>query len=164
MNMKTNAKVLCVAVLSILLMHVEKGVAQGRDHDYRREKRTENHYTDRHRHDSFTGREWHGQNRNRYNRMPVYHRPPHHAPAHGYRNNVRYVYYRDYDVYFDCYRGMYIVFTGRNWTYTPHMPVHMHRAPFERIAYVELDYCDDDLPRYIERRRSGGFVSIQARF
>lgn len=151
-------------VILVILMHSETVLAQGRGNSFGREKRHEHSDRERNRYNSYSRNEWRDNDYRRYDRKPVYHRPPHHAPAHGYRKQVRYVYYRDYDVYYDCYRGMYILFTGRNWTYTPHMPVHMYRAPYDRIAYVELEYCDDDLPRYIERRRGGSYVSIQARF
>jgi hypothetical protein len=83
-----------------------------------------------------------------------YHRPPHWAPAHGYYK-PRYVFYRDYNVYYDCFRGMYITFTGRNWVFSHQMPHRMGRVNFDRIYRIDLDYYDDDLPGYVQRRSRG---------
>ncbi len=145
----------------------DKHHKKDRDHYERRDDDRHDHRSNRydnHHYDHYSSREWHGHSRDRYNHRHVYHRPPHWAPAHGYRNNIRYVYYRDYDVYFDCYSGVYITFTGRNWIYSQSIPLHMRHVNFNRIAYVDLDYFDDDLPRYLDRRRSGGYVSVRARF
>ncbi|MDZ7648173.1 MAG: hypothetical protein U5K54_13870 [Cytophagales bacterium] len=47
-------------------------------------------------------------NYHRHNR-PVW------APVYGYRYNTRYIYYRDYNLYYDCHRNVFVVWTGRNW-------------------------------------------------
>lgn len=134
-------------------------------HQYRdNSHRNNDHYSSRDNH-GYSSRDHHGYSNHRYSHGHVYkHRPPHWKHAHGYRNSIRYVYYRDYDVYYDCHRGVYITLSGRNWIYSQHIPSHMHHANFDRIAYVELDYFDDDLGWYLDRRRSGGSVSIHARF
>ena len=146
-----------------------KGNAYGHDkhhkkeYDHRPQRGNDHHVYDRY--DHYSSRESHG-NTHRYGHKQIYHRPPHWAYGHhhGHRNNVRYVYYRDYDVYWDCHRGVYITLSGRNWIYSQQIPVHMRHANFGRIAVIDLDYFDDDLPYYLERRRSGRYVSIQARF
>lgn len=164
--MKANRKLLGAMVALGVLVGSAGVFAQGKGHAYRHTKhhnKKHDQYAryDRHDHDHYSSR-YAGRTYDHHHHD--YHRPPHWAPAYGYRTDVRYVYYRDYDVYFDCYRGVYITFTGRNWIYSQHVPVHMRRINFNHIAFVELDYFDDNLPHYLERRRSGGYVSIHARF
>ena len=166
--MKTKRKLLGVLVGLGIVMGSGAAFAQGNGHAYGHSKH-HNKKQDQHaRYDHY--RHGYDQYSNKHvsrtydHHHRIYHKPPHWAPAHGYRTNVRYVYYRDYDVYFDCYRGVYITFTGRNWIYSHQLPAHMRRTNFNRIAFVELDFFDDDLPRYLERRRSGGYVSEYSRF
>ncbi len=169
--MKTNMKLLGAMLVTGLLLGSVDVHAQGRGNQGRENGRGHgNHphkqkYDRDHRsHHPYSDRYWRGPTHDRHGKRYVYHGPPHWAPAHGYRNQVRYVYYRDYNVYYDCYRGMYITLSGRNWVYSQRVPVQMRSVPFERMVYVELDYFDDDLPYYIERRRSGGYLNVHARF
>jgi hypothetical protein len=67
-------------------------------------------------------------------------------------------------VYYDCYRGEYITFSGRNYIYSYTMPPHLRRANFDRIVFVDLEFYDDDLPRYLDRRRGSVSVSVNGRF
>jgi hypothetical protein len=62
------------------------------------------------------------------------------------------VFYRDYNVYYDCFRGVYISVSGRNWIYSQQLPMCMNQVNFNRVAYVDIDYYDDDLPGFINRR------------
>lgn len=179
--MKTNVKLLSALMVAGVLMIGADVFAQGRGngrgddkhkHDHKRDRdwdnhrgRNDNHRNDWDRFDRDSRRDWRGPTHDRHGRRYSYHRPPHWAPAHGYHYRpVRYVYYRDYNVYYDCYRGVYVTLSGRNWVYTHRIPAHMHRADFHRITYIDLDYFDDDLPWYLDRRRSGGYVSVRARF
>lgn len=176
--METNKELLSalmiVAVLGIAVDVSAQGRGNGRDDDRRRYEHKHdrdrdydrNRYYSSHndwdRFDRNSTRNWRGPTHDRHGKRYSYHRPPHWAPAHGYHYRpVRYVYYRDYNVYYDCYAGVYITLSGRNWVYTHRIPTHMHRVDFHRIAYGNLDYFDDDLPWYLERRRAGGYVSIR---
>jgi hypothetical protein len=181
--MKTK-DLLIVVCMTGAIMSINEAVAQGRGnakgHDKQEWRKDDHNFpTNDHRgdnrHDSrdnWNDRDnrWDDRyNRNhydheRYSRRYDYHRPPHWAPAHGYHKKPRYVYYRDYNVYYDCYRGEYITFSGRNYIYSYTMPPHLCRANFDRIMYVDLDFYDDDLPRYLERRRGNVSVSVQGRF
>jgi len=73
-----------------------------------------------------------------------------------YERPVRYVYYRDYDVYYDCHRNVYITFSGNHWTITNAIPVRMHDIDRDRIQRDEIDYRDDDFPSYLDRLRPKG--------
>ena len=71
-------------------------------------------------------------------------------------NQPRYVYYRDYDVYFDNQRNVFISFSGRNWTATTSIPVHMHRVDLRRANWSSVNYYQDDFTQRLEVRRAGG--------
>lgn len=186
--MKTNMKLLSALLIAGVLMIGADALAQGKSNnrgddkqkqDPKREHRWDNQRKrdgdqkhdlkhsqkrDLNKSDHYSRKNWRGPTHDRHGKRYTYHRPPHWAPAHGHHYKpVRYVYYRDYNVYYDCYRGVYITLSGRNWVYSHRIPAHMHRVNFHRIAYVDLDYFDDDLPRYLERRRSG-YASVRGRF
>jgi hypothetical protein len=98
-----------------------------RDHQW--ERRNVNHYY--HTHDRYCG----------HNTVVVnYVRP-------------RYIYYRDYDVYYDCNRSVYISYSGRSWTMSASLPLIMRNVNIRAASRFEVDYWDDNLPVYLERRR-----------
>ena len=70
--------------------------------------------------------------------------PPPWAPAHGYRAKARYVYFKDYDVYYDHERSIYIVLSGNDWEVTAKLPVVLKGVDLRRAAKVDLDYSGDD--------------------
>jgi hypothetical protein len=78
------------------------------------------------------------------------HRP---VVIHHHRVRPRYVYYRDYDVYYDSHRSVYISYSGRGWTVTSALPVGMKHVNMRTTKRVEVDYYNDDFPRYLETRR-----------
>ncbi len=61
---------------------------------------------------------------------------------------TRYVYFRDYNVYYDYHRNVYMTLSGRNWVFTAELPLAMHRVEPHRIVYVDVDYFGDDLYAY----------------
>ena len=126
-------------------------LAQGRGHD-------KGHHSDNHH-----GNHDHDNNRYTYNdhhnHHPVY--VYHSAPVVERRvvyhyNQPRYVYYRDYDVYFDNRRNVFISYSGRNWTVTSSLPVHMHHVDLRRANYSTVNYYQDDFTQRLEVRRAGG--------
>lgn len=98
-----------------------------RDHNYGREVR-HIHY-----HDRYCG-----------------HRP---VVVHHHYKKPRYIYFRDYDVYYDCHRNAYISYTGRSWTVSRAIPADMRYVNVRTTRSYEVDYYDDDFPSYLERRR-----------
>lgn len=84
----------------------------------------------------------------------VYYRPTppprvvvvHHPPV-----RPRYIYYRDYDVYYDCNRSVYISYSGRGWTMSASVPVRLSRVDVHRASRVSVDYYEDDFPSYLDR-------------
>jgi hypothetical protein len=65
----------------------------------------------------------------------------------------RYVYYADYNVYFDFHRQVYITLSGRNWMISSSIPVPMQRVDIRRASYREVQYYDDDFVAYLGHGR-----------
>jgi len=78
-----------------------------------------------------------------------------HHHHYGY-HEPRYVYYRDYDVYYDMTRRVYISFTGRNWSISTEIPVRMYYVDRGTIVTTNVDYYDDDFAGYLDSRRPNG--------
>ena len=78
-----------------------------------------------------------------------------HAPvvARRYHTRPHYIYYRDYDVYYDFHRNVYISYSGRNWTVSTSLPRGLYRVDLGRAVRMEVDYDLDDFPVYLERSR-----------
>jgi hypothetical protein len=78
-----------------------------------------------------------------------------HGPVvvHHHHIRPRYIYYRDYDVYYDSHRSVYISYSGRGWTLTTALPTAMRHVNIRTTKRFEVDYHDDDFPRYLETRR-----------
>jgi hypothetical protein len=92
----------------------------------------------------------------------VYHQPVYiheHSRVCGHRIVVRnyetprYVYYRDYDVYYDYHRNVYFSYSGRGWTVSTSLPVHLHHVNFSRAVCHEVNYYEDDFVTYLDRGR-----------
>jgi hypothetical protein len=63
------------------------------------------------------------------------------------------VYYKEYDVYYDCQKSVYITYSGRSWTVSTAIPRSMRYINPRQTRRYEVDYYDDDFPRYLERQR-----------
>ena len=166
-----------VLALSLTLMLMITGTmawAQGRGNGHGKGKGHQKHQTHNHdrngngRHYSHNRYSYHDHDRHHNHEAPrtvhVYHSRPvertvvvhhhhHHRPA-----RVRYVYYRDYDVYYDCDRKVYISFGGRNWSISTEIPVRMYYADRNALATVEVDYYDDDFAHHLDSHRPGGRI------
>ncbi|HEX8039482.1 MAG TPA: hypothetical protein VF490_10025 [Chryseosolibacter sp.] len=70
-----------------------------------------------------------------------------------YHPRPRYIYYRDYDVYYDLERRVYITYSGRNWSISASLPVVLRRVELGRATRLEVDYVRDDFPSYVARTR-----------
>jgi hypothetical protein len=169
-----------VLVASLALFMVMSGTiawSQGRGHDNGRKGKAKEHGYQKHRdhrgndgndydrrdHYSYNDRDHHhhhGNTRTVYvyrprpvERTVVVHHHHHHRPE-----RPRYVYYRDYDVYYDCDRNVYITFSGRNWSISTEVPIRMYYTDRNAIAAVNVDYFNDDFPHYLDTHRPGGKV------
>jgi hypothetical protein len=142
---------------------------RGNDNDYDRRRGHDQRYGDRDRNNG--NHNYPSWDNYRYQRYDDHHRyvayrhhrhgRPSWAPAYGYRYNTRYIYYQDYNVYYDCHRDVFVVWTGRNWTVSTRVPDAMFRVNFGRARVSGVDYWDDDFDFYLERRRPA-YMSITA--
>lgn len=144
------------------------------DRDNNDHNRSNNRYDDANLHDrnrnnwnqDYSSRKDHRYNnydsRHRYVTYN-YHRHSHAswAPAYGYRYNTRYIYYQDYNVYYDCHRDVFVIWTGRNWVISNRIPDVMYRIDFGRTRVSGVDYWDDDFDFYLQRRRPA-YLAISA--
>src|SRR5688572_26193274 len=119
------------------------------------DRRSRDYYAPRRDRSNYHGRytTYHHRNRKSYKWAPVY----------GHRYNTRYIYYRDYNVYYDCYNDVFVTWTGRNWVVTSRVPAAIRYVDFRRTHVVGVDYWNDDFNIYLERRRPA-YVSISASF
>ena len=74
--------------------------------------------------------------------------PPPWAPAHGYRAKTRYVYFKDYDVYYDHEKAVYISLAGRNWQISASLPVNLRGIDLTAAAKIDIDLNEDEPQRY----------------
>ena len=145
----------------------------GYDNDYDRGSGRDQQYYDRDRNDHHGNGNYNYPSRDNhhYQRYDDHHRyvayrhhrhgHPSWAPAYGYRYNTRYIYYQDYNVYYDCHRDLFVVWTGRNWVVSTQTPDVMFRVDFGRARVSGVDYWDDDFDFYLQRRRPA-YLSITA--
>jgi hypothetical protein len=146
-----------------------RGNGNANGHNKNREYHA-NNKSDR-RHDSHDRHEHHDRRAHySYDRHDHHDRQHHHAHApvrrvythhhsHSCEHRVvvhhcdhpRYVYYRDYDVYYDNHRHVYITFSGRNWSISTGIPVHMRHVDVHHAGYAEVQYYDDDFVTYLDR-------------
>lgn len=143
-----------------------KGRGSNHDHNKRNDDRD---YSDRYRYDkSYRYPSRDAFRYSQYNSRDQFVNYRHHrnshpswAPAYGYRYNTRYIYYRDYNVYYDCHRDVFVIGTGRNWAISNRVPDVMYRVDFGRARVTGVDYWDDDFDFYL-KRRSPDYIRISA--
>jgi hypothetical protein len=113
------------------------------------------------RNDHHDSRDHHNRdNHHNYERRDVRHvyhyhdRYCNHQPVviHHYAR-PRYIYYRDYDLYYDRINSVYISYSGRGWSITSALPVVLHSVNLRNTKRFEVNYYEDDFPRYLETRR-----------
>ncbi|HEY3429135.1 MAG TPA: hypothetical protein VGK39_00575 [Cyclobacteriaceae bacterium] len=180
--MKTVRNSLSTLLLLILISGVTTNLqAQGRGHGKhdnpgRGHQKEKNRGHDHDKHDDKGRYDWdhrdshrdYSSRNDRYYRHGHYVTYHHHhhgrpawAPAYGHRYNTRYIYYRDHNVYYDCYRDVFITWTGRRWVVTTTIPRTIVHVDFGRTAVAGVDYWDDDFDFYLTKRRPS-YISISA--
>ena len=70
-----------------------------------------------------------------------------------YQTRPRYIYYEDYDVYYDMHQSVYISWSGRNWSVSASLPVALHHVDRRRAVRMEVDYYEDDFTAYLASGR-----------
>lgn len=80
------------------------------------------------------------------------HKHHHWAPSCGYQPHTRYIFYPDYNMYYDLRREAFIYLNGGgNWVIGIDLPVRFGRIDFARTAFIELDLVTDR-PYYYNNR------------
>ena len=74
--------------------------------------------------------------------------PPSWAPAHGYRAKTRHVFFKEYNVYYDLQKSVYISLSGSNWQVSAELPVRLANVNLSAAVQVEIDLDADDPQRY----------------
>jgi len=159
--MKTVTKFFPLMVVLLIIGMAGNVNAQGRGHHKGHERNHQHNNGHHNDHDWKYDRGGDGHHYNNYDRRHhpgyevrrvVHHR---HAPVvvHHYAARPRYIYYRDYDVYYDTRNSVYISYSGRNWTVSANLPVALHHVDVHRAVRMEVAYEQDDFPRYLERSR-----------
>lgn len=150
--------------LAVIGVSMDAG-AQGRGRDRDHERHGNNGHDNRDRHDSYSNnRRDHDHDRDRHHHHDYRRRDVHihyhdrycgHTPVvvHHHHNRPRYIYYRDYDVYYDFERSVYISYSGSNWTVTTALPIAMRHVNVRTTRSYEVDYYNDDMPAYLVRSR-----------
>lgn len=64
------------------------------------------------------------------------------------RADTRYVYFRDYNVYYDCSKKVYLTLSGKHWVASVSIPIAIQKADPSRVMYADVDYRGDDLYNY----------------
>jgi hypothetical protein len=119
-------------------------------YDNRDQRMTYNSRSDRDRdHYSYRGYERRDARNNHYN---TYYRSSRPVIVHQYQQ-PRYVYYRDYNVYYDCRQSVYIYRSGKQWNISSGVPMVMRHVNVRTIPRYHVNYYDDDFPRYLENNR-----------
>jgi hypothetical protein len=157
--MKTTTQFFSLMIALAIISMTGTANAQGRGHQKARERHGVDHH-DRTDHDR--KRDWHEKKHHKHDRDHHYHgtrevRVVHHHPypvvVRHFHERPRYIYYRDYDVYYDYHRNVYISYSGRNWAVSASLPAVMHRVDTRRAVRMEVDYDRDDFHIYLQRSR-----------
>ena len=61
----------------------------------------------------------------------------------------RYVFYRDYEVYYDHHRNVFISYSGKGWTISANLPVHLRHINLNSEVCHSVDYYEDDFVSYL---------------
>lgn len=72
--------------------------------------------------------------------------PPPWAPAHGFRAKTRYVYFPEYNFYFDLEKKVYIHFQAGKWSLSIELPSRLGNLNLRNASKFELE-LDIDNPQ-----------------
>jgi hypothetical protein len=151
MKMRMEMKAAMLTALSLLLavtMSFSQGRGKGHDKNDRHDhpdQRGHNEWRRDNRSNHYDYREFHGNRGFDYPSRPW-------VTRYHPRMKTRYVYFRDYNVYYDYRGSVYLSLVGRNWVVSAQLPVAMVRVDPYRVVYTDIDYFGDDLSAYHYRR------------
>lgn len=79
--------------------------------------------------------------------------PPPWAPAHGYRSKTRYVYFKDYNIYYDNQRGIYIYLRKGEWEFSASIPKSVKIGDLEAAVKIDIDLSTDHPEKFWEEHK-----------
>jgi len=74
--------------------------------------------------------------------------PPPWAPAHGYRANTRYIYFPEYNFYYDLKAGVYIYYKSNKWVISAELDTNFGNIDLSVATKIELDYTGEHPERF----------------
>lgn len=165
--MKTATRFFPLMMAMFLISLAANVNAQGRGHHKKHEREHQAKHVREDHHDKYHHRDhkWQSDHhrhvadrhvRHHYDRHAAHYHDHHCSHARiviHYHERPRYVYYRDYDVYYDVHQHVYITWSGRNWAVSASLPVVLHRVDRHRAVRMEVDYDHDDLTTYLTTGR-----------
>ena len=90
----------------------------------------------------------HGHHGHKVDRHPHHHHAKVIERGHVHTVSPRYVYYRDFNIYYDYSRRAYLTLSSGRWVVSTSIPVAMRRHDMARTTYIEVDYRGDDIGYY----------------
>jgi hypothetical protein len=151
--MKTTTQFFPLLIAIMIISMAGNANAQGRGHQKSKERHGADHPNkhDRHKHGWHSNGHDHHRHGERQVRVVHYHHEP--VVVRHYHERPRYIYYRDYDVYYDFQENVYFSYSGRNWTVSASLPVVLRRVDTRRAVRMEVDYDRDDFHAYLASSR-----------
>lgn len=153
--MKTEKKITGLAIAMLILFTAFGSYAQERRREsngHEQHERNQKHDSDKREHAQRNDHyDHHHGDRSRHHHNSAWkrHEHPRLTPwSHAPRTRTRYVYFKDYNVYYDYRRHVYMSLAGRNWMFSTELPLAMRNVNVHHIVYAEVDYYGDDLYYY----------------
>jgi hypothetical protein len=156
--MKNASTIFPMMIAIAIISSATSASGQERGYDHNRNRNWSGHHNrdrnDRYDNDRKNHRNRHDHDRHVVKHVYHYDRHHHHRPVviHRY-TRPRYIYYRDYDVYYDCHKSVYISYSGKSWTVNTAVPLTLHNVNVRTAKRFEVDYYNDDFPQYLDIRR-----------
>ena len=155
--MKRVIAILVVVALTFIIIRAN-AQGKGRGHAKHKDKNEwKQHESSRHSHSdrySYDGK----HERHTHN---VRHSPGHmhHHSRHCnhrvivHHDQPRYVYYDVHDLYYDHQRNVFISYSGRGWTVSTSIPLHLRHVNLKGAVAREVIYFEDNFTTYLDRGR-----------
>jgi len=77
---------------------------------------------------------------------------------------TRYIYYDDYDMYYDHQRQVYLYINNGSWTVSANIPYHLRRVDISQVRSYNVNYTGSDPYRYQQQHRRESREYNQVRY
>ena len=79
--------------------------------------------------------------------------PPPWAPAHGYRAKTRYVFFKDYDMYYDQQRKIYVYLKNGNWELGASIPAFLQSVDLNAAIKIDIELESDQPEQHFKEHK-----------